>query len=178
MTRLFLGRPRRWPARSSDARHLSTGGCLWQAGGHKWHTDARTRRGGRARFKAHAWRACKLERVSGVQIPPSPPSSLYLHVLSNGINEEARLCGPISRLAVPEIAIESLCLVEKCALFSVQKWRGALSILISNTLARPFIRQANLWRCVRHLSSDPCRAKNDLAAASRTGFSLGRERCV
>jgi hypothetical protein len=36
----------------------------------------RTRRGGRARFKAHAWRACKLGRVSGVQIPPSPPSSL------------------------------------------------------------------------------------------------------
>ena len=33
------------------------------------------RRGGRARFKAHAWRACKLGRVSGVQIPPSPPTS-------------------------------------------------------------------------------------------------------
>ena len=35
------------------------------------------RRGGRARFKAHAWNACKLERVSGVRIPPSPPTSLY-----------------------------------------------------------------------------------------------------
>jgi hypothetical protein len=35
------------------------------------------RRGGRARLKAHAWRACKLGRVSGVQIPPSPPTSLY-----------------------------------------------------------------------------------------------------
>ena len=34
------------------------------------------RRGGRARFKAHAWNACKLERVSGVRIPPSPPKSL------------------------------------------------------------------------------------------------------
>ena len=33
------------------------------------------RRGGRARFKAHAWNACKLERVSGVRIPPSPPAS-------------------------------------------------------------------------------------------------------
>src|SRR5580658_5081875 len=34
------------------------------------------RRGGRAWFKAHAWNACKLERVSGVRIPPSPPNSL------------------------------------------------------------------------------------------------------
>ena len=32
------------------------------------------RRGGRARFKAHAWNACKLERVSGVRIP----AGLYL----------------------------------------------------------------------------------------------------
>jgi hypothetical protein len=35
----------------------------------------KSRRGGRARFKAHAWRACRLGRVSGVQIPPSPPAS-------------------------------------------------------------------------------------------------------
>jgi hypothetical protein len=36
----------------------------------------RLRRGGRARFKAHAWRACRLGRVSGVRIPPSPPRSM------------------------------------------------------------------------------------------------------
>jgi hypothetical protein len=34
------------------------------------------RRGGRARFKAHAWNACRAERFSGVRIPPSPPASL------------------------------------------------------------------------------------------------------
>ena len=41
------------------------------------HNRVRVRRGGRARFKAHAWNACRLERVSGVRIPPSPPYSLY-----------------------------------------------------------------------------------------------------
>src|ERR1039458_1820779 len=40
------------------------------------HNRACVRRGGRARFKAHAWNACRLERVSGVRIPPSPPYSL------------------------------------------------------------------------------------------------------
>src|ERR1035437_2924387 len=40
------------------------------------HNRVRVRRGGRARFKAHAWNACRLERVSGVRIPPSPPHSL------------------------------------------------------------------------------------------------------
>src|ERR1035437_1753198 len=40
------------------------------------HNRVRVRRGGRARFKAHAWNACRLERVSGVRIPPSPPYSL------------------------------------------------------------------------------------------------------
>src|SRR5271169_6635512 len=40
------------------------------------HNRVRVRRGGRARLKAHAWNACRLERVSGVRIPPSPPYSL------------------------------------------------------------------------------------------------------
>src|SRR6266851_2326422 len=40
------------------------------------HNRGRARRGGRARLKAHAWNACRLERVSGVRIPPSPPHSL------------------------------------------------------------------------------------------------------
>src|ERR1019366_10050769 len=40
------------------------------------HNRACVRRGGRARFKAHAWNACRLERVSGVRIRPSPPHSL------------------------------------------------------------------------------------------------------
>src|SRR5271163_1994837 len=40
------------------------------------HNRILARRGGRARFKAHAWNACRLERVSGVRIPPSPPYSL------------------------------------------------------------------------------------------------------
>ena len=39
----------------------------------RWHNRDSARRGGRARFKAHAWRACVLEREPGVQIPPSPP---------------------------------------------------------------------------------------------------------
>ena len=39
------------------------------------HNRGRARRGGRARLKAHAWNACRLERVSGVRIPPSPPPS-------------------------------------------------------------------------------------------------------
>jgi hypothetical protein len=44
-------------------------------------SSAAMRRGGRARFKAHAWNACKLERVSGVRIPPSPPTH-HLHAMS------------------------------------------------------------------------------------------------
>src|ERR1700731_1621482 len=44
----------------------------------KWHTEHSLRRGGRVRLNAHAWNACRLERVSGVRIPPSPPPSPYL----------------------------------------------------------------------------------------------------
>jgi hypothetical protein len=47
------------------------------------------RRGGRARFKAHAWRACKLGRVSGVQIPPSPPSSPEVQGFSSTFSQMA-----------------------------------------------------------------------------------------
>jgi hypothetical protein len=53
------------------------------------------RRGGRARFKAHAWRACRLERVSGVQIPPSPPPSLAFPPFSGAQREIARVCGTV-----------------------------------------------------------------------------------
>jgi RHS repeat-associated protein len=51
------------------------------------HNRGRARRGGRARFKAHAWNACRLERVSGVRIPPSPPhSALGESFLYDGLN--------------------------------------------------------------------------------------------
>jgi hypothetical protein len=46
----------------------------WRLRMARCHTSP-LRRGGRARFKAHAWRACRLGRVSGVQIPPSPPGA-------------------------------------------------------------------------------------------------------
>ena len=94
------------------------------------------------------------------------------------ITKKRAFAGQYWDLRAPEIAIESLAPVENCALFSVRKWLGALSICDWNTRSRPFTGQANLWRCVRHLSSDPCRTKNGLIAASRTGFSSGRERCV
>jgi hypothetical protein len=49
---------------------------VWRGAFPRCHTGGSLRRGGRARFKAHAWRACVLEREPGVQIPPSPPSSV------------------------------------------------------------------------------------------------------
>ena len=55
---------------------------FWRTRALKWHTDGSSRRGGRVRLNAHAWNACRPERVSGVRIPPSPPSSpSYLHSL-------------------------------------------------------------------------------------------------
>ncbi len=62
--------------RGADRSHAAEGASGRWAGANG--ILARTRRGGRARFKAHAWRACKLGRVSGVQIPPSPPTSPYI----------------------------------------------------------------------------------------------------
>ena len=63
-------------ARANRARMRQVEGAGGRRAGANGILTPRTRRGGRARFKAHAWRACKLGRVSGVQIPPSPPSSL------------------------------------------------------------------------------------------------------
>jgi hypothetical protein len=52
------------------------------------------RRGGRARFKAHAWNACKLERVSGVRIPPSPPTqSAMSEIFRPELRIDARVRG-------------------------------------------------------------------------------------
>ena len=56
------------------------------------HNRLRARRGGRARFKAHAWNACRLERVSGVRIPPSPPTSLRFEAFSGEVHK-LRACG-------------------------------------------------------------------------------------
>ena len=68
----------RAPARAKRARMRQVEGAGGRRAGANGILTPRTRRGGRARFKAHAWRACKLGRVSGVQIPPSPPTSPYI----------------------------------------------------------------------------------------------------
>src|SRR5215469_11273621 len=54
------------------------------------------RRGGRARLKAHAWRACRLGRVSGVQIPPSPPPSPIIGRLLTSRPEFKRVSKDVS----------------------------------------------------------------------------------
>jgi hypothetical protein len=91
-------------ARANRARMREVEGAGGRLAGANGILTPRTRRGGRARFKAHAWRACKLGRVSGVQLPPSPPTSLYILPTFRRRQKLRAKCGVLSTRSAPERA--------------------------------------------------------------------------
>jgi hypothetical protein len=100
------------PSRSISARPFH-----WRLRIARCHTSL-LRRGGRARFKAHAWRACRLGRVSGVQIPPSPPGADVAATLIGGAQLPAGLVDVSAycltrRISLPDIIKNTLLLSER-----------------------------------------------------------------